>query len=68
MNENQKIAALEAELRTRKRTILFLVAEYAAQNEGERRKIISFLKETMPDLSESAAAIAREVLDAVEYP
>ncbi len=63
MNETSRTSALEAELQLRKKTIIFLVAEYAARNEGEYAKIIAFLKEVIPDMSAAPAAIAQEILD-----
>ncbi|WP_312530454.1 hypothetical protein [Paracoccus sp. (in: a-proteobacteria)] len=63
MNENARISALEAELQLRKKTILFLVAEYAARNAGEHAKIIAFLQEIIPDMSRAPANVAQEVLD-----
>ena len=63
MNENAPAHALEAELRLRTKTIIFLVAEYVARNEGEYAKIISFLKEVIPDMATGPAEITQEILD-----
>lgn len=65
MTDKDKIAALEAELILRKRTILFLITEYASRYENERPKIITFLKEVRPDLAPNTGEVVREILDAV---
>lgn len=63
MNPTERIAALEAELQLRRRTIMFLVAEYATRNEGQHAKIVAFIKGMIPDMEGNAAAIAQEILD-----
>ncbi len=63
MNPTARLAALEAELQLRRRTIMFLVAEYATRNEGQHAKIIAFLEGIIPDMDGNAAGIAQEILD-----
>lgn len=63
MHPTERLVALEADLQLRRRTIMFLVAEYATRNDGQHAKIIAFLKEIIPDMDGNAAAIAQEILD-----
>lgn len=63
MNATKRLTALQAELQLRRRTIMFLVAEYATRNEGQHAKIVAFLDGIIPDMDGNAAAIAQEILD-----
>ena len=63
MSEKQRIAALEAEIALRSRTILFLLSEFVSRYQDDRQKIVDFLDETIPDMAPTTAEIAREILE-----
>lgn len=66
MTEIDRASVLEAEIQLHKRTILFLISEYASRYETERGKILAFLNELIPDMTPSTAAIAQEILDVLQ--
>lgn len=63
MRDKERIAELEEELELRQRTILFLIAEYAAENDGEKARIVAFLRGMIPEMPPRTAAVAQEILD-----
>ncbi|WP_041527115.1 hypothetical protein [Paracoccus aminophilus] len=66
MSEIDKVSVLDAEIQLRKRTIIFLISEYASRHESERGKIIAFLNEVIPDMAVGTAAIAQEILNEIQ--